>query len=206
MSNLGNLPPNILSKLSRDSNVIIESSKDFGKIVLEKFPDGVYFPTSVNDIIDLIKFSYDLSVPFHIAARGHGHSIRGQAMAQNGLIVQMNSLNNNNENCGIRVYSDSNLEFYADVGGEQLWIDVLNATIERDLAPVSWTDYLYLTVGGTLSNAGISGQTFQYGPQISNVLEMDVITGKGELVTCSKDMNSELFFAVLGGEMGENVV
>ncbi|PHT73562.1 Cytokinin dehydrogenase 5 [Capsicum annuum] len=199
MSNLGNLPPNILSKLSRDSNVIIESSKDFGKIVLEKFPDGVYFPTSVNDIIDLVKFSYDLSVPFHIAARGHGHSIRGQAMAQNGLIVEMNSLNNNNENCGIRVYSDSNLGFYADVGGEQLWIDVLNATIERDLAPVSWTDYLYLTVGGTLSNAGISGQTFQYGPQISNVLEMDVITGKGELVTCSKDMNSELFFAVLGG-------
>ncbi|KAM3383241.1 cytokinin dehydrogenase 3-like [Capsicum galapagoense] len=199
MSNLENLPPNILSKLSRDSNVIIESSKDFGKIVLEKFPDGVYFPTSVTDIIDLIKFSYDLSVPFHIAARGHGHSIRGQAMAQNGLIVEMNSLNNNNENCGIRVYSDSNLGFYADIGGEHLWIDVLNATIERDLAPVSWTDYLYLTVGGTLSNAGISGQTFRYGPQISNVLEMDVITGKGELVTCSKDMNSELFFAVLGG-------
>ncbi|KAK4727684.1 hypothetical protein R3W88_032601 [Solanum pinnatisectum] len=28
---------------------------------------------------------------------------------------------------------------------------------------------------------------------------MDVITGKGELVTCSKDVNSELFFGVLGG-------
>jgi hypothetical protein len=36
---------------------------------------------------------------------------------------------------------------------------------------------LYLTVGGTLSNAGISGQTFRFGPQISNVHELDVITG-----------------------------
>lgn len=66
---------------------------------------------------------------------------------------------------------------YADVEGAFLWIEVLNKTLELGLTPVSWTDYLYLTVGGTLSNGGISGQTFRYGPQISNVLEMDVITG-----------------------------
>ena len=45
------------------------------------------------------------------------------------------------------------------------------------MASVSWTDYLYLAVGGTLSNAGISGQTFRHGHQISNVYEMDVLTG-----------------------------
>jgi cytokinin dehydrogenase len=32
-------------------------------------------------------------------------------------------------------------------------------------------------VGGTLSNAGISGQAFHHGPQISNVYELDVVTG-----------------------------
>ncbi|WMV60074.1 hypothetical protein MTR67_053459 [Solanum verrucosum] len=193
---------NISSKLSTNAHAIKESSKDFGKIIQEILPAAVLYPSCVNDIIDLIQFSHDLSVPFHVAAKGHGHSIRGQAMAKNGVIVEMSSLNNNinnNENCGVRVSWDSGLGFYADVGGEQLWIDVLRSTLEYGLAPVSWTDYLYLTVGGTLSNAGISGQTFRYGPQISNVHEMDVITGKGELVTCSKDMNSELFFGVLGG-------
>ncbi|KAK4396909.1 Cytokinin dehydrogenase 3 [Sesamum angolense] len=35
-----------------------------------------------------------------------------------------------------------------------MWIDVLRAGLEHGLAPVSWTDYLYLSVGGTLSNAG----------------------------------------------------
>ena len=66
---------------------------------------------------------------------------------------------------------------YADVDTAWLWIEVLNKTLELGLTPVSWTDYLYLTIGGTLSNGGISGQTSRYGPQISNVLELDVITG-----------------------------
>ena len=66
---------------------------------------------------------------------------------------------------------------YVDVWGGELWIDVLKSTIRYGLAPKSWTDYLYLSVGGTLSNAGISGQAFNHGPQISNVHEVDVVTG-----------------------------
>lgn len=77
----------------------------------------------------------------------------------------------------IRVSWSDSLGYFADVGGHELWVDVLRACLSHGVAPVSWTDYLHLTVGGTLSNAGISGQTFRYGPQISNVLELDVITG-----------------------------
>jgi cytokinin dehydrogenase len=69
---------------------------------------------------------------------------------------------------------------YIDASGGQLWADVLHAALEHGLTPRSWTDYLHLTVGGTLSNAGISGQTFRHGPQISNVQELDVITGTYE--------------------------
>lgn len=67
------------------------------------------------------------------------------------------------------------------------------------LTPKSWTDYLHLTVGGTLSNAGISGQAFRHGPQISNVYQLEVVTGKGDVVNCSKEQNSDLFYSVLGG-------
>lgn len=89
-------------------------------------------------------------------------------------MVEMGSL----RRTGIRVSWNSSLGYYyADVGGEKTWIDVLRAGLDYGLAPVSWTDYLYLSVGGTLSNGGISGQAFLHGPQISNVLELDVITG-----------------------------
>jgi cytokinin dehydrogenase len=66
---------------------------------------------------------------------------------------------------------------YVDAGGEQLWINILNETLKYGLMPRVFTDYLYPTVGGTLSNAGIGGRLFKYGPQISNVYELDVITG-----------------------------
>ncbi|OVA08153.1 FAD linked oxidase [Macleaya cordata] len=197
------LPQELLSldlatRLSLDSNAINLASTDFGKII-RTIPAAVLYPSSHEDISNLIKFSSTCSRPFSIAARGRGHSVRGQAMAHNGVVIDMRSLNCGTNGSRIKVGRTNSTNFYVDVGGEQLWIDVLNATLEHGLAPRSWTDYLYLTVGGTLSNAGISGQAFRYGPQISNVYEMDVITGRGETVTCSKQTNSELFFAVLGG-------
>ncbi|KAE7998539.1 hypothetical protein FH972_003076 [Carpinus fangiana] len=188
----------IANRLRDDPDAIKLASSDYGNIVRE-IPAAVLYPSSVNDIASLIKFAHSSSTPFTIAARGQGHSVRGQAMARNGVVVDMTSLKNHRNGYGITVSWSPSMGFYADVGGEQLWVDVLHATLEHGLAPVSWTDYLYVTVGGTLSNAGIGGQTFRYGPQISNVYEMDVINGKGDFVTCSPQKSTKLFHAVLGG-------
>ncbi|XP_047952136.1 cytokinin dehydrogenase 2-like [Salvia hispanica] len=182
--------------LRTDPDAIAAASTDYGNLV-KRSPRAVLYPSSENDVVELVRLSNECPTPFGIAARGHGHSVRGQAAAHGGVVVDMASLGRDGGR--IRVSWEEGLGYYADVGGEQLWIDVLRAGLEHGLAPVSWTDYLYLTVGGTLSNAGISGQSSFYGPQISNVLQLDVITGKGDLVSCSEEMNSELFFAVLGG-------
>lgn len=246
------LPPDLLAmdlakKLRFDPHATNLASTDFGNLT-RALPAAVLYPSSQNDIATLIHSSYSSHLPFPIAAKGHGHSIHGQAMAYKGVVIEMGSLDGKD---GTRInVSSTPPYFFADVGGEQLWIDVLHATLRHGLAPLSWTDYLYLTVGGTLSNAGISGQAFRHGPQISNVYEMDVVTGtflkflhlclswlsvsylhssisfyiyiyvlhvcgygvsnhacmharvgtgKGEVVKCSRQLNSELYYAVLGG-------
>jgi cytokinin dehydrogenase len=171
---LQNLP--ISNTLRNDPDAISQASSDYGNIVKE-IPAAVLYPSSINDIARLVKFAHNNSSPFNIAAAGQSHSVRGQAMARDGVVVNMRALEERINGSGIVVSRSPSLGFFADVGGEQLWEDVLHATLEHGLSPVSWTDYLYLTVGGTLSNAGISGQTFRFGPQISNVFEMDVITG-----------------------------
>lgn len=66
---------------------------------------------------------------------------------------------------------------YVDVAGGMLWVHVLEECLKYGLAPKSWTDYLYLSVGGTLSNAGVSGQALRHGPQISNVYQLEIVTG-----------------------------
>ncbi|RWR96345.1 cytokinin dehydrogenase 6 [Cinnamomum micranthum f. kanehirae] len=210
--NTTSLPPfprELFGKIRVDPNSTNQASTDFGNIT-RAIPAAVLYPTSVNDIALLIQASYSSSNPFKIAARGRAHSTHGQALVLDGVVIQMSSLNYGGAS-RIDVSTNPHPYYFADVGGEQLWIDVLRATLLHGLTPVSWTDYLDLTVGGTLSNAGISGQAFRHGPQISNVYELDVVTRNllhydarygyrtGEILTCSQQVNSELYYGVLGG-------
>ncbi|KAK4338600.1 hypothetical protein RND71_043087 [Anisodus tanguticus] len=168
------------------------AAKDFGGIYAVK-PLAVIRPAGADDVARVIRQALH-SPTLTVAARGNGHSINGQAMAHNGIVIDMKSMGYNNR-IDVNVTS-----MYADVGGGALWADVLKrCVLGCGLAPKSWTDYLDLTVGGTLSNAGVSGQAFRYGPQTSTVTELEVVTGNGEKTICSNSQNSELFYSVLGG-------
>ncbi|GKV03683.1 hypothetical protein SLEP1_g15948 [Rubroshorea leprosula] len=169
------------------------AAKDFGGMQSVRAL-ALIRPAGAEDVALIVKAAA-LSPNLTVAARGNGHSINGQAMADGGLVIDMRSTKENH----FKLLT-INGSPYIDVSGGALWEDVLKRCVsEFGLAPRSWTDYLNLTVGGTLSNAGISGQTFRYGPQTSNVTELEVVTGKGDIITCSETENSELFFGVLGG-------
>ncbi|XP_073291023.1 cytokinin dehydrogenase 2-like [Primulina huaijiensis] len=86
------IPPlDIRSKIRADPDSISKASNDYGNIV-HKIPSSVFYPSSVEDIIKLIEYSKNCSTPFSMAARGQGHSARGQAMAYKGVFVDMASL------------------------------------------------------------------------------------------------------------------
>ena len=57
----------------------------------------------------------------------------------------------------------------------------------------------FLSVGGTISTGGFGVTSYNQGLQVDNVQELDVVTGDGQLVTCSEERNSDLFNAALGG-------
>ena len=182
--------PMELLRLGIDGHLSVEpsdvetASRDFGLLGKTK-PLAVLHPASAEDVARLVKAAYESTYGFTVSARGHGHSINGQAQTSNGVVIEMGKRRGmitrdgyGSKKTEARV---SEKERYVDVWGGELWIQVLRATMEYGLAPKSWTDYLYLSVGGTLSNAGISGQAFNYGPQISNVYELDVVTGSPAL-------------------------
>lgn len=190
----------LLSSLHLDGSLtfsnLSSAATDFG-LVRFSLPGAVIYPKSVRDVqvaVRAVRSSrgFDLT----LAAKGRGHSVHGQAQALNGVVMEMSSLK------GIRVVPHGEpgyLQPFVDAAGGELWIDVLKATLREGLAPRSWTDYLYLSIGGTLSNAGVGGQTFLFGPEISNVLQLDVVTGTGQSVKCSPTQNADLFHGVLGG-------
>ncbi|KAF8401077.1 hypothetical protein HHK36_014380 [Tetracentron sinense] len=168
------------------------AAKDFGGI-FEIRPLAVIRPAGQEDVARVVRVA-SRSANLTVAARGNGHSINGQAMAERGLVIDMRAMD------GLIQVLRIGASAYVDVGGGVLWEHLLErCLLGFGLAPRSWTDYLGLTVGGTLSNAGVSGQAFRHGPQTSNVSELEVVTGKGDTLVCSETQNSELFFGVLGG-------
>ncbi len=162
------------------------AADDFGHFV-HRQPRAVLKPGSVNDVVKLVRFARRNDI--NVAARGQAHSTQGQAQVEAGVVVDMTTL--------ATVHQINSTDALVDAGTR--WLDLLNQSIPQGLTPPTLIDFLELTVGGTLSLGGIGSQAFCFGPQVDNVLELQVVTGEGELVTCSRTQNSTLFDAARSG-------
>ena len=162
------------------------AADDFGHLV-HREPLAVLKPGSVNDVVKLIRFARRNNIK--VAARGQGHSTQGQAQVDAGVVVDMATL------ATVHEINPTN----ALVDGGTRWLDLLTQTIPLGLTPPTLVDFLELSVGGTLSLGGIGSQSFRHGPNVENVLELQVVTGEGELVTCSATHNVALFEAARSG-------
>lgn len=162
------------------------AADDFGHLV-HRQPLAVLRPGSVSDVVKLVRFAWRNNIK--VAARGQGHSTQGQAQVEAGVVVDMATL------ATVHEINPTN----ALVDGGTRWLDLLAQTIPQGLTPPTLVDFLELTVGGTLSLGGIGSQAFRYGPQVDNVLELQVVTGEGELVSCSATHNIVLFEAARSG-------
>jgi FAD/FMN-containing dehydrogenase len=178
--------PRLEGELVVEPAALEEAADDFGHII-HRTPIAVLRPGSPQDVVQLVRYANRHGL--QVAMRGQGHSTFGQAQAQGGVVIDSRTLN--------RIHSIGASGAVVDAGVQ--WIALLQASLERDLTPPVLTDYLGLSVGGTLSVGGIGGASHRYGLQIDNVLELQVVTGKGELLTCSPSAHSGLFHAVLGG-------
>jgi len=162
------------------------AADDFGHLV-HRQPQAVLKPGSVNDVVKLVQFAKRNDIK--VAARGQGHSTQGQSQVEAGVVIDMSTLTTVHE------VNPTN----ALVDGGTRWLDVVTQTVPQGLTPPTLVDFLELTVGGTVSLGGIGSQSFRFGPNVDNVLELQVVTGEGELVTCSPAQNVALFDAARSG-------
>ncbi|MBW4489564.1 MAG: FAD-binding protein [Trichocoleus desertorum ATA4-8-CV12] len=183
--NLAELPP-LDGAIYTDEATRQAAADDFGHIV-HRQPIAVLKPGSKTDIVKVVQFARTHQLK--VAARGQGHSSNGQAQVEAGIVIDMSTLNQI-----VQIGADR-----AKVQGGVLWLELLQAAIAQGLTPPVLTDYLELSIGGTLSAGGIGGASHRYGVQVDQVLELEVVTGQGRLETCSPTQNKPLFEAVLAG-------
>ncbi|KQM82453.1 FAD-binding oxidoreductase [Agromyces sp. Leaf222] len=82
----------------------------------------------------------------------------------------------------------------ADVAGMCTYEDLVDATLPFGLVPLVVPQLKTITLGGAVTGLGIESTSFRNGLPHESVLEMDILTGAGEVVTASRG----------DGEHGEN--
>jgi len=83
----------------------------------------------------------------------------------------------------------------ADVGGMTTYEDLVAATLPHGLMPLVVPQLKTITLGGAVAGLGIESTSFRNGLPHESVLEMDILTGDGEVVLARPDNeHSDLFF------------
>ena len=84
----------------------------------------------------------------------------------------------------------------ADVQGMCTYEDLVAETLPHGLMPYVVPQLKTITLGGAVTGLGIESTSFRHGLPHESVLEMDILTGSGEIVTATPDgEHSDLFDA-----------
>lgn len=182
--------PSIEGTFSTASEDIMKAGRDFGEIVLTH-PIGVLKPKHITDISKIIQ--YAIYHRLKIIPKGMSHSAFGQSQCNGGIVIEMSNFN------AVLEKHQSHVKSWVQVEGGCSWNKLIKSTVSDGYAPPAITDWQFLTVGGTLSTGGVGFMSYKKGLQADNVLELDVVTGEGNIETCSLVKNIDLFNAVRGG-------
>jgi cytokinin dehydrogenase len=158
---------------------------DFGRLV-DRLPGAVARCRSAAEVAEVVRFCRERKIP--IVSRGQGHTQTGQATTEGGVLLDTSSLRT--------IHEIDEAAEVATVDSGVVWRELVQASLEKGLVPRVLTNNLNVTIGGTVSMAGLGVASFRYGTQADNVDELEVVTGTGEIVVCSREENRELFDAV----------
>jgi FAD/FMN-containing dehydrogenase len=150
-------------------------------------PDEVASCSTTDDVVAAINRARDENL--RVAVRGGGHSIAGLSAIDGGMLIDLAPMNS------VQVDPERKI---AKVGGGAVWLEVDEATQAHGLA----------TPGGVVSDTGVAGLTLgggygwlrrKHGLSSDNVIEAEVVTADGSVLTASEDENPDLFWAIRGG-------
>ncbi|MEU8300819.1 FAD-binding oxidoreductase [Micromonospora sp. NPDC048909] len=90
----------------------------------------------------------------------------------------------------------------ADVQGMCTYEDLVDATLPHGLMPLVVPQLRTITLGGAVTGLGIESTSFRNGLPHESVIELDVLTGSGEIVTARPDGEHADLYAAFPNSLG----
>lgn len=194
--------PALTGTLETSPSVVEAFGKDFGHLWdgAGNKPWAVLRPGNVDDIVKIVNYARANGIKVAVNGQGgsgtdiESHSVYGQARVPGGISIDargMSKIISIGANCAV-------------VEAGVTWAQLTDACLQVGKTPPALPDYLYLSIGGTISIGGIGGTVAKYGLLCDTVRSIDIVTGEGKLVTATATSRPELFNAALsgGGQVG----
>jgi FAD/FMN-containing dehydrogenase len=83
-----------------------------------------------------------------------------------------------------------------------MFMDLVHATLRHGLVPIVVPELKTITIGGAVSGCSIESMSFVHGGFHDTCLEYEVITARGEAITCTPDNEHSLVFQMMHGSFG----
>jgi len=164
-----------------------ERARRVNNFLIDRHPRLIVQCRDTADVMSAVTFAREQGL--EIAIRGGGHNVAGNAVCDDGLVIDLSKMRSVQVDPARRV---------ARVAGGCVWKDVDHATHAFGLA----------TPGGIISSTGVAGLTLgggigylnrQYGLTCDNLLAVDLVTAEGKFIKASSTEHPDLFWAVRGG-------
>jgi hypothetical protein len=165
-------------------------ASDQGNIT-HKFGYAAFKPAGPDDIETIVDWCNFYKI--QCQAKGKGHDTFGHSQVANDQAVVIDTF-------ASPVTMTVNVtDKTVTVQGNPTWAEVINYTGSNyGLFPIAQPLFVGMTIFGNAQLGG-NGNTIQKGYAVDYFLEMTVITGEGDVVTCSPTKHTNLFNAVRGG-------
>ncbi|MBN1544918.1 FAD-binding oxidoreductase [Candidatus Woesearchaeota archaeon] len=82
------------------------------------------------------------------------------------------------------------------------FFDLVTETLKHGLVPIVVPELKTITIGGAVAGCSIESMSYRYGGFHDTCLEYEVITAKGEVLTCTPDNRNSLLFQMVHGTFG----
>jgi len=82
------------------------------------------------------------------------------------------------------------------------FVDLVNATIKHGLVPIIVPELKTITMGGAVAGCSIESMSYKHGGFHDTCIEYEVITAKGDVLTCTPENENKLLFQMIHGTFG----
>ena len=164
-----------------------DASRGIHNTLFDRHPAAIVRPADALDVARAVVLARELDL--EIAVKGGGHSVAGHSSTDGGLLIDLGSLK------GIDI---DPVHWTGSAQGGVTAGEYTLAAHQHGFA-TPFGDTMSVGLGGLTLGGGIGWLTRKHGMTIDSLLEADLVTADGRLLTVNKDADPDLFWAIRGG-------